>query len=84
MNVFGNDYQLGRTADFIVRELSGEVAGKPPQAQVSSPSFLQNGEPIVFTVAWGCCKIVTPAAPESRVQVQHLASAENRSPLKLY
>jgi len=70
MNVFGNEYQLGRTADFVVRELLEEVAGQPPQARVSSPSYRVDDEPIVFTVAWGCCKIVTPAPEESRVILQ--------------
>ncbi len=84
MNVFGNDYQLGRTSDFVVRELSGEVAGQPPQARVSSPSIRENGQLILFTVAWGCCKIITPAPEGSRVQVQRLASNGNRSPRKLY
>jgi hypothetical protein len=69
MNVFGNDYQLGRTANFVVRSLLAEVAGQPPQATVSSPSFCVDGVPILFTVAWGCCKIITPAPDGSRVQV---------------
>ena len=84
MSTFGNNYQLGRTADFVVREILEAVPGLPPQAKVSSPSFRVNDEPVVFTVAWGCCKIVTPAELGARVQVQRLASPENRSPRKLY
>jgi hypothetical protein len=84
MNAFGNDYQLGRTANFVVRELLDAFPGLPPQARVSSPSYCLDGEPIVFTVAWGCCKIVTPAPDGSRVQVQCLICAENRVCCKFY
>jgi hypothetical protein len=80
MNTFGNEYQLGRTADFVVRELLEEVAGQPPQARVSSPSYRVDDEPILFTVAWGCCKIVTPAPEGSRAQVQCPVCADIRLP----
>lgn len=79
-NTFGNDYQLGRTADFVVRELLEEVVGQPPQARVSSPSYRVDDEPILFTVAWGCCKIVTTAPEGSRAQVQCPVCADNRLP----
>ena len=70
MNTFGNEYQLGRTNDFVVRELLDEVPGQPRQARVSSPSYTTITGPVLFIVAFGCCKIITPAPEESRVILQ--------------
>ncbi len=68
---FGNEYQLGRTADFVVESILPGAAGAPPRCVVYSPSHLNpgDGSRLCFSVACASTKLVTPAPLENRVPV---------------
>jgi hypothetical protein len=68
---FGNDYQLGRTLDFVVESILPAAAGAAPRCVVYSPSHLNpvDGSRLCFSVACASTKLVTPASVENRVPV---------------
>ena len=68
---FGNEYQLGRTADFVVESIIPGLAGAAPRCVVYSPSHLNaiDGSRLCFSVACASTKLVTPASAENRLQV---------------
>ena len=68
---FGNEYQLGRTLDFVVESILPGAGGAAPRCVVYSPSHTNphDGSRLCFSVACASTKLVTPAAVENRLQV---------------
>lgn len=68
---FGNEYQLGRTSDFVVESILPGAAGAAPRCVVYSPSHTNpvDGSRLCFSVACASTKLVTPAAAENRFVV---------------
>ena len=68
---FGNEYQLGRTLDFVVESILPGAGGAAPRCVVYSPSHTNphDGSRLCFSVACASTKLVTPAAAENRLVV---------------
>ena len=73
---FGNDYQLGRTADFVVESIIPGAAGAAPRCALYSPSHTNpiDGSRLLFSVACASVKLVTAAPLENRLQVARACS----------
>jgi hypothetical protein len=69
---FGNEYQLGRTLDFVVESILPAAAATAPRCVVYSPSHVNpnDGSRLCFSVACASTKLVTPAPLENRIPVQ--------------
>jgi hypothetical protein len=68
---FGNEYQLGRTLDFVVESILPAAGGAAPRCVVYSPSHTNpaDGSRLCFSVACASTKLVTPAPLANRVPV---------------
>ena len=73
---FGNEYQLGRTADFVVESILPAAAGAAPRCALYSPSHMNplDGSRLFFSVACASVKLVTAAPLEHRLQVARACS----------
>ena len=73
---FGNEYQLGRTADFVVESILPGAAGAAPRCALYSPSHMNplDGSRLFFSVACASVKLVTAAPLENRLQVARACS----------
>ena len=68
---FGNEYQLGRTLDFVVESILPGAAGAAPRCVVYSPSHTDplDGSRLCFSVACASTRLVTPASVQNRLVV---------------
>jgi hypothetical protein len=69
---FGNDYQLGRTLDFVVESILPSADGAAPRCAVQSPSHVHptDGSSVHFSVACASVKLVTAAPVANRIPVR--------------
>jgi hypothetical protein len=68
---FGNEYQLGRTTDFVVEAILPCAPNESAKCTVYSPSHVHvaDGSRILFSVACASTKLITSAPPENRIPV---------------